>query len=267
MHAGMIDMESNTTLVQNFPAHEAIPDGTGPFPAAVVFHDRFGLSTSVRGVANRLAQQGFYTLVPNFYALPSSFASVAPDFMRTLTIGSYDYRDAAAARERELTLTDERAEAVFRQAFTFLATRSRVRSGGVGVLGFSMGGRLAFLSACDAPDQVRACVGFYPAGLGGSAPMPVGQADPLERARNLEAPLRLFYGLLDETIRSGQRERVRSTLAGLGKDFRMEVFRDAGHDFFCSERDTFRVQAAKSAWEETVALFRSVLGGSDAVPP
>jgi dienelactone hydrolase len=192
MRAGMIDMESNTTLVQNFPAHEAIPDGTGPFPAAVVFHDRFGLSTSVRGVANRLAQQGFYTLVPNFYALPSSFASVAPDFMRTLTIGSYDYRDAAAARERGLTLTDERAEAVFRQAFTFLATRSRVRSGGVGVLGFSMGGRLAFLSACDAPAQVRACVGFYPAGLGGSAPMPVGQASRRRCGSSTDCSTRRF---------------------------------------------------------------------------
>src|SRR5271167_2778619 len=116
MRAGMIDMESNTTLVQNFPAHEAIPDGAGPFPAAVVFHDRFGLSAHVRGVANRLAQQGFYALVPNFYALPSSFASVAPDFMRTLTVGSYDYRDVVAADERERTLTDQRAEVVFRQA-------------------------------------------------------------------------------------------------------------------------------------------------------
>ncbi len=261
MHAGMIDMESNTTLVQNFPAHEAIPEGAGPFPAAVVFHDRFGLSTHVRGVANRLAQQGFYALVPNFYALPSSFASIAPAFMRTLTIGSYDYRDAAAAEERARTLTDERAETVFRQAFDFLASRSRVRTGGVGVLGFSMGGRLAFLSACDEPDRVRACAAFYPTGLGVSGSMPVGQADPLERARNLNGPLRLFYGGLDEAIRPGQRQRVQSTLAALGKDFRVKVFPEAGHDFFCSERDTFRIQAAKTAWEETVELFRSSLGG------
>jgi carboxymethylenebutenolidase len=261
MRAGMIDMESNTTLVQNFPAHEAIPDGAGPFPAAVVFHDRFGLSAHVRGVANRLAQQGFYALVPNFYALPSSFASVAPDFMRTLTIGSYDYRDVVSADEREWTLTDQRAEAVFRQAFNFLAMRSCVRSGGVGVLGFSMGGRLAFLSACDEPDRVRACVCFYPTGLGGPASMPVGQADPLEHSMNLKAPLMLFYGLLDERIRPAQREKVQSTLANLRKDFRLKVFREAGHDFFCSERDTFRIQAAKTAWEETITLFRSVLAG------
>jgi carboxymethylenebutenolidase len=260
MHAGMIDMESNTTLVQNFPAHAAIPDGAGPFPAVVVFHDRFGLSTHVRGVANRLAQLGFYALVPNFYALPSSFASVAPEFMRTSTIGSYDYADADAAADRERTLTDQRAGVVFRQAFTYLATRSRVRSGGPGVLGFSMGGRLAFLAACDEPELVRACVCFYPTGLGGSAPMAAGQADPLERADSLSAPLRLFYGRLDEVIRSAERDRVQSALSGRAKDFRMEVFPEAGHDFFCSERDTFRIHAAKVAWDETVGLFRTALG-------
>ena len=38
MRSSMIDMESNTTLVQCYPAHEAIPDGHGPFPAVIVVH-------------------------------------------------------------------------------------------------------------------------------------------------------------------------------------------------------------------------------------
>ncbi|HEY3202257.1 MAG TPA: dienelactone hydrolase family protein [Thermoanaerobaculia bacterium] len=261
MRAGMIDMESNTTLVQNFPAHEAMPDGRGPFPAVVIFHDRFGLSAHVRGVANRLARAGFYALAPNFYALPTSFASVAPEFMRGLTVGFFDYADEAAAVERAATLTDERAEVVFRQAFRYLATRSRARSGPFGVLGFSMGGRLAFLAACVAPEYVRACVGFYPAGLGDDAAVHPGQSDPLARAGDLLAPLRLFFGRLDTTIRDVQRERIRSRLMELGRDFRIEVFPEAGHDFFCSERQTYRIRASKVAWEETLALFGSALGG------
>ena len=55
MRGGMIDMESNTTLVQCYPAHEAVPDGQGSFPAVIVAHDRFGLNPHVKGVANRLA--------------------------------------------------------------------------------------------------------------------------------------------------------------------------------------------------------------------
>jgi len=61
-------------------------------------------------------------------------------------------------------------------------------------------------------------------------------------------------------IRSPERDRVQSTLSRLAKDFRMEVFPEAGHDFFCSERDTFRIHAAKVAWDETVGLFRTALG-------
>jgi len=255
MRAGMIDLESNTTLVQAFPAHEAVPDGPGPFPTILVLHDRFGLTAQVRGVANRLARAGYCAVAPNFYALPSSFASVAPDFMKTLTVGSYAPEDRAAADERAATLSDQRAEVVFRQAANFLATRARVRPGGLGLLGFSMGGRLAFLAACAMPESVRACAAFYPVGLGGERPSPPGQADPLDRAESLRAPLSLFYGRLDETIHERERERVRSRLTELRKDFHMEVFPEAGHDFFCSDRESYRIGASKTAWDQTLDLF------------
>jgi hypothetical protein len=39
----------------------------------------------------------------------------------------------------------------------------------------------------------------------------------------------------------------------------MEVFHDAGEDFFCEERDTYRIHASKVAWEETLALFQRCL--------
>ena len=43
----MVDMESNTTLVQCYPAHEAVPAGQGPFPPVIVVHDRVGLNAHV----------------------------------------------------------------------------------------------------------------------------------------------------------------------------------------------------------------------------
>lgn len=266
MRAGMIDMESNTTLVQNYPAHEAVPDGQGPFPTVVVFHERFGLNLHVKGVANRLAREGFYALAPNFYALPSSFAAVAPTFMRTLSTGSIDYDNELAAREHAATLSDERAETIFRQAFNYLATRSKARSGGMGALGFSMGGRLAFLAACRMPEDVHTCVCFYGTGIAsGAAPHP-GQSHPIEEAESLRASLLLFYGQLDDTIRSEERERIQERLSKLGKDFRIEVFPEAGHDFFCSERESYRIHASKIAWEETLALLRRSLGGINRSP-
>ena len=259
MQSGMIDMESNTTLVQCYPAHEAVPDGHGPFPAVVVAHDCFGLNPNAKGIANRLANAGFYALAPNFYGGPTSVADVAPDFLRPAVPTDFAYGEEERAEEAAALLSDERGEAVFRQAIDYAVTRGKVRSGGVGVLGFAMGGRLAFLAACRNSDVVRAAVSFYPKRLASPAPGQRGRPLPVDLAEDLRAPLLLFYGQVDTTISGHEREAVRERLAALGKDFRIEVFHDAGEDFFCDERETHRIHASKVAWEETLALFRRCL--------
>lgn len=253
-------MESNTTLVQCYPAHEAYPDGDGPFPAVLLFHDKFGLTPSFRGTANRLAREGFYTLAPNFYAVCASFADVAPDFMRTGGPSFLDAADEISADSFAGGLTDERAEMVIGQALAYVAGRSHARSGGVAILGLSMGGRLAVFAACRHPDEIRACVAFTPEQL--SRAQSPHKSAFLDYAEDLRAPLLLFYGGLDEEVRVAEREAVRAKLSALGKDFAIEVFRGAPHDFFCSDRETYRIGASKKAWEETLGFFRRTLPGT-----
>ncbi len=251
MRGGMIDMESNTTLVQCYPAHEAVPDGAGPFPGVIVAHDQFGLSPHIKAIANRLAHEGFYALAPNFYALPTSVADAAPLIMRPSRAGYFEYADEAGARELASLLSDERAEAILQQAIGYATTRSKVRSGGIGLLGFATGARIAFLAACRNAPDVRACVCFAPKGIASPA---AGQL-----AAQLNAPLLLLYAELDTTISRKEREAVRELLTALGKNFSMEVFHDAGEDFFCEERDGYRIHASSVAWEKTLALFRRCL--------
>ena len=256
----MIDMESNTTLVQCYPAHEAVPDGQGPFPAVIVVHDRFGSSPHVRGVANRLANAGFYALVPSLYAMPTSVADVAPEFMRPSRAIHFGYDEEDRADDAAAMLDEERAEAVLGQAFGYAISRAKVRApAGVGVLGFSMGARLAFLAACRYPEEVRACVAFYGKGIAGSPSLPHGKPAPLDLAGNLRASVLFFYGALDTAVSRQERDAIRDRLTALGKDFRMEVYHDAGGEFFLEERDSYRIHASKLAWEETLALFHRVL--------
>lgn len=258
MRGGMIDMESNTTLVQCYPAHEAVPDGQGPFPAVIVAHDRFGLNPHAKGVANRLAAAGFYALAPAFYATPTSVADVAPEYLRPSMAVHFGYDQEIEAKEAASLLTSERAEAIFRQAIGFAVTRASVR-GPVGALGFSMGGTFAFLAACRNPEEVRACVCFYPPGIASGPESPHATEHPIDQAAGLRASLLLFYGELDTTISRQERGTIRRRLTALGKDFRLEVFRDAGADFFLEERDTYRIHASKLAWEATLALFSRCL--------
>ncbi len=261
VQAGMIDMESNTTLVQCYPAHEAVPAGDGPFPAILVLHDRFGLNPHARNLTNRLAHAGFYTLAPDLYGSPSSFSASGPDVLHPMRSTAFDYSEEVAASDRASTLTDERATAIVNQALAYVAGRSKARSGGVGLLGMGLGGRLAFLSACRFPDDVRAAACLYPNGLTAARPAGAGHPTPIDQAMSLAAPVLIFYGLLDMTIRPEEREAVRRHLAALGKDFRIDIFPEAGHDFFCQERDTYRIHASKTAWEESLSFFRRHVGG------
>lgn len=264
MKSGMVDMESNTTLVQNYPAHEAIPDGEGPFPAIVLAHDRFGLGLFVRGVANRLARAGFYTLTPALYALPASFVELAPDWMRSPGHTEFAYSDETQAKERAATLSDERAMSLLDRAIRYAQARSAARSGPVGLLGFSMGGRLALRAACEFAGEVGACVCFYPEGLFAGSPGPAHEL-PIARAASLTAPLLLLYGALDERVGAPERDGLRKALSALGKDVALEQYRNAGHDFFCSDRDSFRVGASTRAWDATLAFFRQRLGAQGGV--
>ena len=114
-----------------------------------------------------------------------------------------------------------------------------------------MGAQIAFFAACRNPGDVRACVCFSPKGV----------ANPVagRLAAQLNAPLLLVYAELDTTVSRKEREAVRQALTALGKDFSMEVFPDAGGDFFCEERDGYRVHASKVAWEKALALLRRCL--------
>jgi carboxymethylenebutenolidase len=259
VRGGMIDMESNTTLVQCYPAHEAVPAGEGPFPPVLVLHDRFGLNPHTRNLTNRFARAGFYALAPDLYCAPSRFsmADSDSDSFHPLTSTSFGYDEEVAAKDRAVMLTDDRAAAVVDQALAYVAGRSRARSGGVGLFGLGTGGRVAFLSACLFPDAVRAGVCLYPDGVTVARPGGEGHPTPLDRAESLAAPLLLFFGQLDSSIRPEEREATRRRLTDLGKPFRLEVVPGAGHDFFCEDRDTYRIRASKTAWEEALAFLGS----------
>lgn len=255
--AGMVDMESNTTLVQSYPAHQAVPGGSGPFPAIVVLHDRLGLTAHVRHVANRLAHADFYALAPDLYGAPSIFSVLEPDSTRAPRRTYFEESEEAAAQERERALTDERALEIVQQAIVYAGGRGKARSGGVGLLGFGTGARLAFLAACRFPESVRAVSCFAPRDLGVPKPPGASKPSPLDQADRLEAPVLLLYGKLDTTIPRPEIAAVEARLGSLGKAFRVERLRNAGPDFFCEERDSYRIGASKIAWEETVKLFRA----------
>lgn len=44
-----------------------VPDGSGVWPAVIMFADAGGMRDSIRDMGNRLSQLGYLVLVPDFY--------------------------------------------------------------------------------------------------------------------------------------------------------------------------------------------------------
>jgi carboxymethylenebutenolidase len=218
-------------------AHLAEPDGSGPFPAIVVLMEAFGLVPHIRSVADRLTGEGYVALAPDVYYRQ------APD-----NVVGYDQLDQAIALMQRVD--DAKFVADLEAALGFLDVRENVLSSKIGVTGFCMGGRLAFLAACELPDRVSAVAPFYGGGIAGH----------LERADRIRAPLLLFFGENDAFIPLDQVTAVRAKLDELDKEHRIKVYPGAGHGFFCDARESYDAAAAGDAWNQLTRFFAANLG-------
>lgn len=221
------------------PAALCAPVGDGPFPGVIVIMEAFGLNAHIRSVAARLAAEGYVTLAPDlYYREPervidyTDLAAAVDILMRTIALSN-------APEER---VKDARVLADLAAALAALQAQPGVARERIGVVGFCMGGRLAFLLACREPQAIRAAVCFY-----GGQIVPI-----LEESRQLAAPTLLLFGEDDPNIPLPQVDRIQAELSYRSRAHEVKIYPGAGHGFFCDERDSYRPEAAGDAWRRTL---------------
>jgi carboxymethylenebutenolidase len=208
--------------------------------------DPFGVNAQLRTVTRRLAETGYVAAAPDLYYrreernIPYSNPDRAADLvMRTIALGE-------APEER---VKDECVFADIRAALSALEAHAKVDPDHLGALGFCMGARLAFLSACRLSDELRAAVCFYPLSM-----LPI-----LHEARQLRAPLLLHFGGRDRDIPLTHVDRMQAELGYLGKTHEVKIYTGAEHGFFCEERPVHHAAAASDAWSLTLSWLDKYL--------
>ena len=185
--------------------------------------EAYGITGHIRGVCDRLADAGI--------------AALAPDFFHGELI---PYADAQAAMAKIATLKDEVLLQESAAGLDWLAAQEKVQSGALGVMGFCMGGRLAFLVNCRLAARLRAAVAFYGGGIAPEVAGPdrYGRTPPIGETGSMQAPLFLGYGADDQGITAAEHARVVSALSAAKKRYVLSVYPGAGHAFLCEERAT-----------------------------
>jgi carboxymethylenebutenolidase len=232
------NLGKNIQIAKDLPGYYATPAGTGKFPAVIVLMEAFGLNKWCKSICDRLAQSGF--------------AAIAPDFYRGTT---YAYTDMTGAVAKLKSLNDNAVMSDVGKSIDFLTGRSEINANGIGVIGFCMGGRYAFLTNASYPTKIKAAISFYGGGIDAAPGNPLGQKSLLDRVAAMQSPIMLMYGSEDQLIAADEHGRVAAALSKAKKRYILNLFPKAGHGFMSDRRESYAPEAAAEAWLMTTGFF------------
>ena len=208
-------------------AYRADPSGA-PQGGVVVVQEIFGVNHHIRAVCDRLAAVGYAAHSFKGSSAPALFDRQQRDFQ-----SGYTPDEVAAARK---FVASPDVAAFLRD--TQPAIDVLKATGPVSVIGFCLGGSIAFLSATRF-EGVSSAVCFY----GG---MIAKFADEKPKC-----PTQMHFGEKDEHIPMTDVAAIRAKRS----DCDILVY-PAGHGFYCDERASYHQPSAALAWDRTLAWLR-----------
>ncbi|WP_328761915.1 dienelactone hydrolase family protein [Streptomyces sp. NBC_00272] len=245
------EVEIATAGAAPMTAYVARPAGGDRHPLVLVGSELWGLTEDVRGVVRQVAALGYVAIAPNLYH--RSGAGTA----RGLT-------ESAANRERAFELlgqlTRDGVEEDLRSAIAHARSHEQATEE-TGVLGFSLGGHIAYFAATRL-DLAAAAI-FYPgwlpvAGTALSRPEPLLAATGAIAERDVR--IVLFFAELDHVIDAEQRAQIGDALEAAGARHEEVVYPGARHAFFFPGREPYDKAAAEDSWTRVRELFAAELG-------
>lgn len=217
---------------QTMAVYGGLPPGAGPFPGIVVIQHAPGVDTFIRSIVDRLAEAGYCALAPDLYHRLDS----ALEPMRKLKL-----------------LTDPEVIADVNATIAHLCARREVDPGRLGITGFCMGGRVAYLMAATNP-LLKAAVVYY----GGNIMVPWGEgvAAPFARTPQINCPLMFHFGAEDTNPSPDDMRALDAELTRHNKAHEFHVYPNAGHAFMnFANAERYREAAAKVSWPRTLAFL------------
>lgn len=198
-------------------------DPTGKAKGAlVVIQEIFGVNHHIRNVCDRYASEGYVAVAP------SIFDRTEPNFQ-----SGYSPDEVAVARK---FVVNPNWSAMLLDVQAAIDSVKDV--GPVGIVGFCLGGSVAFVAATKL-SGLRAAVGYY-----GGAIVRFADDKP-------KVPTLLHFGEKDTGIPQSDVEIIRAKRP----DVEIHVYPGAQHGFSCDERASYDKASADLAGQRTLAFF------------
>jgi carboxymethylenebutenolidase len=242
------------------------PDGTcdaaftrprsGSYPGVLIWPDAFGLRPSMRGIARRIAAEGYSVVVPNpFYRVAR-----AP-FSDASTFNFQNPDDMAKLRPLMASVNATgNAEKDAVAYVAFLDAQKEVnKARKIGTQGYCMGGALVVRTAAVLPERIGAGASFHGGGLVTDKPDSPHLLAPRIKAR-------MYFGIAsnDDSRQPDAKDKLKKTFAAANVSAEIEVY-SAQHGWCVPDmpvRDgapIYNKPEAERAWRKLVDLYKAAL--------
>lgn len=224
------------------------PPGNAPAPAVVMYMDGLGIRPDLRAMAERLASDGYYVMLPNLYYRAGAYA---PFNMATMLTDE-------AERNRMMALVQSVTNAGTMKDTTaflaFLDRQPRVKGPKVGCVGYCMGGPLVLTAAGTFPDRIAAGASIHGANLANDRP-----DSPHLLAPKMRGKVYIGVAEIDPWLQPGEMDRLKAALEAAGANYTMETYAGVQHGFAANGTPMYDREAAERHWQRILALFRETL--------
>ena len=225
---------------QDMDMYASVPSGSGPFSAIVVSQHGGGVDRFIQTICDRFAEAGYAAVAPNLYhRVPDDVLNGDP-------------------RPRPWdVLSDPDIVADINATVDFLRDHPAINGDKIGITGFCMGGRVAWLGAASNP-HINALAPYY----GGNIMVTwgAGEVPPFELAGNINCPILFHFGEVDENPSQDDMRKFDAELTRLGKAHQFYTYPGADHAFMDFTGPRHHQEAADASWPRTLEFFAAHIG-------
>jgi carboxymethylenebutenolidase len=209
-----------------------------------MFMDGIGVRPALLEVAERLASNGYYVLLPDLF-----YRSGPYEPMNARTIFTNPEERKVLMEKFMSRATPAGIMSDTRVFLGFLAEQPEVKPGPIAITGYCMGGRLALIAAGTYPDEIALCATYHAGGVATDKP-----DSPHLLAPRIKARVYMAGAIEDASFTDEQKARLERALNDAGVDHVVETY-PAKHGWVFRDTLTYDPAASERHWESLVRLL------------
>ncbi|HEU4743877.1 MAG TPA: dienelactone hydrolase family protein [Anaerolineales bacterium] len=219
------DVQFPATDAATIMGYLARPASEGTAPVILVCHENRGLTPHIQDVTRRFAKAGYVGLAVDLLSRQGGSVALGQENVPG-TLGN---------------ISPDQFVEDFKSGWRYLQGQPFADARRVGMTGFCFGGGVTWRVATQMPELLAAAP-FY------------GPHPPVEDVAEIQAAVLAIYGELDSRINAGI-PTIEQSMTENNKIYDTIIYQGADHAFHNDTGGRYNPEAAKDAWEKTLAWF------------